>query len=305
MGAYEGTSVTRLQGIKESQSLTTKFTGAILSRVAGGGEQVTITRIDKGVVWNLDPKKKVYTESPIEPVKLGGKGEGQGAEKEKPTVRITKTEFKVKKTGASETINGFACEEYLVTWLMEMEDLETKEKTQTLMTTNLWTTPETAAIKKLQAEQAAFSNAYLKKIGMNVSGAEMKQLGMEALMSMSKASQKDIEKEFARFKTEMAKIKGYSIRTVVSWKVEGQGGNAPKAETAAPAEDEGITGGITGGIGGVFGGLKGAVTKKLIGEPKPPAGDAPFFSSMTEIKSINTDAIAGDAFDIPAGYTKK
>jgi len=299
MGAFEGDTVSRIQGVKMWESTATKFTGAILSRVAGGGEQIAITRIDKGVLWALDPKKKTYTESLIEPFKLGEMGDKEVG-KEKPKVRVAKAEFTVKKTGASETINAFPCEEYLITWLVEMENLETKAKTRDTMTTNLWTTPETAAIKKLQAEQAAFSKAYMKKIGINLSRTEMKQFGMEAFTAMSGAPQKDMEKEFNRFKNEMAKIKGYPIRTVVNWKVEGEGMTAPKAEPSAPEESQGIT----GGIGGVFGGLKGAISKKLIGESKP-AGEGPFFSSTVEVKAINTESIPADTFEVPSEYVKK
>ena len=302
MGAFEGTTQERLQGLKKSEETATKFTGAIMSRLASGSQQIVITRIDKGVVWNLDPKKQAYTETPIETFKPGEQaGKERTTATEKPKVRVTGSDFTVKKTGASETINGFACQEYLLTWMIEMEDLETKAKMKNTMLTNLWTTPETAAIKKLQAEEAAFAKAYLKKIGMTMTQSEMKQFGVEALMAMHGASAKDMEKAFVRVKTEMAKMKGYPIRTVITWEAQEQGSQtAAAAHKSEPIEAPNVSGGLSGLISGIMG----TVVKKAVGEPKP-AGDGPFFSSVTEIKGISTEPIAGSAFDIPSGYTKK
>ena len=118
MGAFEGATTRKYQGEKMWDSSSSKFTGAILSRFAGGSESATITRVDKGVYWILDPKNKTYVERPIEAFKRDETGK-EGQAQEKPRVRVTKSEFSVKKTGASETIKGFPCEEYLVTWLLE------------------------------------------------------------------------------------------------------------------------------------------------------------------------------------------
>lgn len=54
VGAFEGTAVSRIQGLKMAESTASRFTGAILSLLPGGGEKITIHRIDKGVVWDLD-----------------------------------------------------------------------------------------------------------------------------------------------------------------------------------------------------------------------------------------------------------
>jgi hypothetical protein len=62
MGASEGPLVKRYQGDKMYESTSTQFTGAVLSRISGGSEGVSITRVDKGVYWSLDPKNKTYSE---------------------------------------------------------------------------------------------------------------------------------------------------------------------------------------------------------------------------------------------------
>ncbi|MDH4267497.1 MAG: hypothetical protein OEW45_17860 [Deltaproteobacteria bacterium] len=301
-GATEGTTIRRYQANKMVESSSSKFTGAILSRLAGGSENINITRIDKGVYWSIDPKDRTYSESPIEAFQKKESSKERG-EKEKPSIRITKSEFSVKKTGASETINGFSCEEYLLTWLLEWEEIETKAKSRSTMTTNLWTTPETATMRKAQAEENAFHKAYAQKLGVSHSPEEAKQMGMAAFAAASGAPPEEIEKGLIRMKNEMSKIKGYPIRSVVSWNMESEKGGAAARE-AEPSSDS--TSGLPGNISGLLSGLKGRILQKK-GEEKPsPTGkDAPFFSGTTEVKSINIDSVPAEVFEIPAGYTRK
>ena len=303
MGAAEGTTVRRYLGEKMWESTTSKFTGAILSRVAGGSESVTITRIDKSVYWSLDPKKKIYSERPIEPFDKKDFTKEQG-DKEKPTVRITKSEFTVKKTGATETINGFPCEEYLLTWFMELENMETKEKSQSTMVTNLWTTPETATIRKVQQEEMAFHTALAKKVGLNVSPEEAKQFGMGAFAGLTGAPPEEVEKGLVRMKNEMAKVKGFTIRSVVNWSWEGDKAKAAQKETGGSAE---TASGPKEEVGKLISGFMGKLTQKKGEEKSSPGGEkgAPFFSNTMEVKALSTEGIAADVFEIPAGYEKK
>ena len=302
MGAAEGLTTHRYQGEKKWESGNLKFTGAILSRLAGSSETVTITRVDRGVYWNLDTKNRTYTETTIKPLKLEPEDKPSREEKpEKPATRITKSEFSVKKTGAAETINGFPCEEYLVTWLLEMEDLETKAISRSTMQTNLWTTPETAAIKKVQAEEQRFNQALAKKLASDISLEEAKQMGLAAIMSMSRATQEELKKGLVQVKNEMAKIKGYPIRTVISWNVEGDPREVGARKEAAREEPTDIS----SGVGGLISGLLGKAVQKKAEEKVAGDKGAPFFSSTLEVKALNTDSVPGGNFEIPAGYVKK
>jgi hypothetical protein len=303
MGAAEGVMIHRIQGEKKWDSSNLKFTGAVLSKLAGETETVTITRVDKGLTWALDTKKRSYSETPIKPLKMPAVEKPQREEKpEKPTVRITKSEFSVKKTGANETINGFPCEEYLVTWLLEMEDLETKALSHSTMMTNLWTTPETAVIRKVQSEEQRFNRALAKLLGTEMSTEEARQMGMAAMAAMSRASQEEIQKGLVRVKNEMAKIKGYPIRTVIHWNSEGQGREGGGREDAAKQEKPTE---LSGGLGGLVSGLLGKAVQKKTEEKMAGEKGAAFFSSTMEVKSLSADPVSEASFDIPAGYVKR
>ncbi len=308
-GAYEGTTITRLQGDKQIETSSIKFTGPVLSWVAGTSETTIITRIDKGVIWTLDTKKKAYVEEPLAGFDIkdldGGQDMGaddEADEEDKPQAKVTRSEFQVKKTGAKQSINGFACEKYLMTWLIELQDLETKEKTSNTMKTNLWTTPETPAIKKLQSEQKAFSQAYMKKLGIKVSPHEMQQFGMGAFAMASRASDEELAKGFEKFRKEMTKVKGFPIRTVVNWSVAGDRPAAPEPQE----KPGGIS--IPTGKDDLLGGLGGMVSKAVsqkASDSARPNTDAPFFSSTTEVKTISIDALPAGTFDIPSGYKRQ
>jgi len=178
-----------------------------------------------------------------------------------------------------------------------MEDVETKAKSRNTMTTILWTTPETSAIKNFQAEEEAFLKTSMKRFGIYVSSAELKQFGMGAFMNSNGASEEGMDKEFLKFKHEMAKVKGYPIRTVVNWQVDDEKASASKEKgtTSEDAIDP------FGGLSGVLGGLKSSATQKVISGISPEK-KAPFFSSTTEVKAIKIDSIPSDIFEIPSGY---
>ncbi len=303
MGSFEGATTRKYQGEKMWDSSSSKFTGAILSRIAGGSESATITRVDKGVYWILDPKNKTYTERSIEAFKKDETGK-ERQEQEKPSVRVTKSEFSVKKTGASETINGFPCEEYLVTWLLEMENIETKAKSRSTMTQNLWATPETATIRKVQAEERAFHKAYAQKLGLQISPEEAKQLGIETLAAMSGTSRQEIEKGFAKAREEMAKVKGYPIRTVVNWSMESEKSAVGEKEGSSSAESSSQT---PTSVGGFLSGLSKTITQKVMKDQSSGSGqkEGGSFSSTYEVKAIRADSIPADVFEIPPGYSKK
>jgi hypothetical protein len=302
MGEAEGTSIQRFQGEKKWESQATRFTGAILSRLVGESGTMTITRIDKGVAWTLDSKNRTYQENPLVPPKIKSE-EGETKEKKPPTARISKSEFSVKKTGSSETINGFPCEEYLITWLLEIEDLETKGKSRSTMVTDLWTTPETALIKKVREEEMVYNKALAKKMGMDLSPDEAKKMGLAAIGGLMKTSQEDMQKGLIRVKNEMSKIQGYPIRTTIHWSLEGEKGAKSGQEERPPERSSDRS----EGIGGLLSGLMGKMVQKKA-DDKGPGQDgkgAPFFSTTIEVKSLAVEPLSAEIFEIPSGYTKK
>lgn len=291
LGAFESNEKESIKGQRKFVASEKKMKSKLLGKFMGDGKSSVIYIVEKDTVYTLNHAKKTYTKRSISPPKEDEKGarseerysEESGGEEEEKT-RVVKNELKMKKTGEKKTINGFPCSEYLLTWLVETENIETKERSKSLMTGEFWTTPETKKIRQLKEDEGRFNRAYLKKLGVEMSPADMKRFGLSMLGAMAGSSGKDLGKE-------MSKMKGYPIVTSIKWETEKAGG-----------EEVGEEGGIDlkKGIGGFLGGLKKKAFKSRGKGEKKPA-----FESYVEIKSIDTGAVSGELFKVPAGYKER
>lgn len=312
MGGFESTTLSATSVTAQREETKMKFTGGFLGaiqKMAGFGDSVRITRLDRDVVWTLDPEKKTYTEEP-----LTARGErerpmpGQRPkDKSEPSdVVVTRNEFKVEKTGAKKTINGYPCEEYLVTWIVETRNQKTGETGKSVMTNRLWTTPETAEIRAAHAEEQAYARAYLKKLGLEMTPGEAQKF----LAGLTGLSEQEQQRALARLSAEMSKVQGYTIGSQLEWTAEGSGGGTTSGQPAGSGSGGGQPdiGKVMGELGKLFGGSSqpsGGSTGGSGGARVGQGGAAPLFSFYTEVKSLKVSPPAPARFEIPAGYTKK
>jgi hypothetical protein len=302
LGSIETTTKTEIKGLKKLEDATVKMTGGILGAMAGKPQrQVTVTRIDKDVIWDINHNDKIYTEMPIAfPEFSAEKMEMKEEQKEarKPEYEIIKSDFSVKTTGNKKSINKFSCSEYVANWVLDLMKIETKEKTRSTMTITLWTTPKNDVIKGLQSEENEFNKKFLAKLGSEVSPDEMKQFGTEFITSMFSMNQDDVNKKMVNLKDELQKIEGYPIVTEISWILEGDTAKPAKAEVTAEEEKE-----ETEKPSGLEGMLAKALTEKLEkGEKKETGKTEPAFYSYIEVKSIKLSEVPEKNFEVPEGY---
>jgi hypothetical protein len=297
IGASESAVVEKLSRLKKHETSSFKMTGSVggfLGKFAGDMGSDVITDIDKDVVQTLDHKKKAYTERPItlpkekeQPPARAEKGK-----EEKPKVRVVRNEISVKDTGEKKTINGFDCNRYVVTWLIETENIETGERSKTTMTNDLWNTPETREIRALQKEELEFAKAYMKKLGLSVSPEDARKFGMAAVAGMFGDDEQAVK----------TKIKGYPIVTAVTWEIESPEASRKAGGETVEKESEDID--LSGGVGGLLGGLaKKAAKKKAAERAKESAkGGQVLFDFYSEIKKIDVSSIPPSEFAVPSGY---
>jgi hypothetical protein len=291
MGSTEVNAVTQYQGDKRADDNTTKMVGGIMGALAGKPQtSVEITRLDKDVVWELNPPKKTYTERPIAlPAGTDTKAERKQSGPEQKPYKIVKSEIKVTKTGATKTINGFACTEYLITWEVVLEDTASKGRVTQVMTTDLWNTPLTDQLKKAQAIEAEFSKKLAQKLAVSLSPEEANQLGAGMLTSMYGLDAKETAGKLEEVGKEMAKVEGYPIVTEVKWQVKNDSAAAKKPE---PEPEPAPT---------TLGGL---IANRLAPKPTAPQDQGVLFSSYQEVKSVSLDAVPEATFEVPADYKK-
>ena len=265
--------------------------------VLRSGDFGEITDLPTLSVYRLDPKKKEYTVSPIKKLSEEMKGEEEEAEKptaEKPAesdLKIIRSEFKVEETGESQTINSFQATKYLITWIVEWQNVRTGEKGTNSLESVVWATPYTDLIVKAQEEEQKFFRAHMKAIGLDQNKLQQDVLGtnwMSILDGMNAAKGRPgTSSAIAKNANEMKKIKGYPVLidgkyTVISDRPQGE------------SEEEGSK--------GLFGGLaKKALKKKSSGEEaKEPA-----LTYHIEVLELSLADLADADFQVPADYKAK
>lgn len=313
MGAYEG-AMRRVVAKDRSRSENEmRFTGAVMKRLAGERDGVDIVRLDKDVVWTLNPAKKTYSEHPVAlppmPETKPTASDPAGGKNEKPTHRIKKSTFDVKKTGQKKDVNGFKTQETQLLATVEVEEIATGFVTTSRWDTRLWLAPWTADLKKASQEEAAFFKAYAAKLTGGQPGSPNKP-GMSGaqirmLLGLSEADADKMAKTFAQ---KAAALDGYPIVTDSSWFVD----EDPRAKAArkeqASAKDEGSSPQLSADPKAMAGNLMAGFAKKKMKERQEKAEQEregkPVFSVYSEIKSVSLAAAAPALFEVPAGFKK-
>lgn len=276
----------------------------------GSAKKAEITRLDKELFWYVDYAEDAYTEQSLADVKQqsqqqlkeleqgGGEGPAKESEDEKPTKRIVRNEVTVKRTGEKQEINGFNTEQYVITWLIETEDVETKEREVTVYTADEWNADANdAKLKALRAEQERFDRNLQRKLGMELSAQRAVQLGQAAVASALADTDADTRAEMEKIAKELEKVEGYPIRTLITIKTD----SAEAREESGGQDDSGSGGGL----------MDKAASKvfSFIGEKKDePKADAggmvEVFRSTFELKAVETKGLEADLFAPPKGFKR-
>jgi hypothetical protein len=308
------------------------YTGRFKTLVGKKPKQsVTITRLDRELVWSLEPQKKQYREMTFAEMKESmakAAREMEEAPQEAeaapgqagPDDRGMTFTVEVKKTGAKQEINGFACEQVIVTCVGKPEKPKPGEENAELrFVLDQWLTPAMPG----QDELGAFHRRLAKATGL-----EQQFTGMSA---MARGMYGNAMKEMA---AKFGDLEGYPVRSTFT--VEGQapaaaqaGGSADaekareqgeqeaagaeKAQDAAEAAAIGAQAAsgedAKGAVGGFLGRKLGQMAaKKAEAKAKAAAEggskDGPLFKVVTEVTSVSATPAAAASFDVPQGYKK-
>jgi hypothetical protein len=167
-----------------------------------------------------------------------------------------------------------------VTWVVDWENVRTGEKGTDKLTTDVWATPTTDAIKAALQEEMAFSQGYMKAIGLEIEQSQRDVLGtswLALLQGLDPAGGGAKFKDPGKFNKEMGKIKGYPIV------IDGKYMSAKQGGAAQPAQEEKKSGGLGGALG------KFAV--KALKKDKPADPNEPILAYYVEVQSLAPAAL--------------
>jgi hypothetical protein len=330
-GFGNGTTATTLTvaGDRSRSEEEFVYTGPLKTLAGKPRSTVSITRLDREVVWSLDPAKKQYTEMTFAEMRqmMAQAGEAmQGGRPQEPRDADMTFTVDVKRTGARQTLAGHACEQAIVTVVGKPAHPKKGEEAGGFtMTMDLWLARDLRA----NAEVVAYQRRMAEKLGLDPSlrgsagaaaamygnalremGEKMKGLEGYPLKStltiagppMSDEQRAQLEK--ARTDAAQQRAAGKAARE--------REDRQEQAQDAANLGEAAASGGnVKGALGSFLGKRLGKTVSKHAEErveasapSGPPAADGPLFKATTEVLSIASTPAASGAFDVPAGYQK-
>ncbi|MFQ6003131.1 MAG: hypothetical protein ACE5KJ_05230 [Candidatus Zixiibacteriota bacterium] len=288
-GGSETQTTVWLKGDKQKTITQTKFTGKLSKFMPKkAGQNVQITRLDKELIWNIDPDKKKYTETSFEEMKKMYEvmeeaiPEAESLETEEEMVPEPKVEVSV--SGKKKKIGGYPCEQVIVKMTMEGEDEESGEKQTFIITNEMWLTKDFPAQKEIKE----FENKMSQKLGME-------QGYGEDILSAFTQFRIDID----QLSDEMKKVEGFPILQTITMEAEGE---KMKAETESSLEEEEEEGEEDIEEKALKGLAKGLFGKK---EKEKKKEGSIILSITTEVTEVKTGKINDSEFEVPAGFEKE
>jgi hypothetical protein len=285
MGGMMSMEMTGTDNVKSDRSyneVTTKMTGGMMTMLGKDKpkETVSITRLDKGVVWDVDPEKKSYTEKTLESMKAKLEDAKEESKDEKSESDYIWT-VDVKTVDQRQNINGFDCKEVIGTATGVKKD--TKADT-IFITFDQWMANNVPGTTEMET----YHKNYAKAIGADEMMAD-KNMG-EML--------KNYGGQFEALAVKMSEAGGYPIK--MTMRVENAGKPGLEGEKAEESQEKNKS--MTEMMGKMFGKKKEANTEK---KEESKNGRMTSFSFTNEVLSIEVKPVGDSQFEVPTGYKKK
>lgn len=280
--------------------------GIMAKTVLRPGHTAKAVSLDNQTIMHVNHNKQTFRMFPLEQIdweEHEGAGqterENYEEEREESNIRIIKNEFTVHKTGKNKTINKFPSNEFLITWVVVWEDVDSGDKGTDSLSTHVWTTQLNAEMKKAQQEEMEFNLKYAKKIGIDIDEQSSEMLGtqwMNMFRALNPGANRDYNTDSEKWKSELQKIKGYPVLTngkYYALRIEQK--EEPEEEVK---EDKPDYRNPTK--------LFGSIMKKSFGKKKTKKSGSKRvadFTYRTELIKLENASVPAASFQPPAGYT--
>jgi len=296
--------VTYIQGDARRTETNFQFTGSLMKHLSPKGTQIEITRLDKKVFWRFNEKDKKYTEMTFAEYKeMLEKGQADLAsmsqspsdnaqqEKTESEYEWQEPKVEVKKTGDKQNLNGFACDNYLLTVTTIGKHKQTGIQDTMLYKTDLWNIPSMPNAMKIAAE---FDQKLLTELGINPSAIP----GFSQLAAQFKEQTEPMMKE-------LKKIEGYPIKTDMSFIMTTHAMQAQQASSGEAQKDDKQVAldDLKGSLGGMLG--KKLAKKAAASAEKKKSSTKELYQATSEVKAIHAKDIDAAMFEVPANYKLK
>jgi hypothetical protein len=303
-----GKSVQTISGERSRTESDLQFESGMMRMLArgAGGQSIEIVQLGSDTIYELNPKKKTYTETTFAARRAKFEQvtaklqEGQAAQR-KATSGVDESQCEwgparsdVKRSGEKAQIAGFTAEHVVITAAQPCRDRSTGAVCEFGLTLDQWLAPDF----QNSAETLSYQKAYAEKLGFTAATSRDFSERAQSMFS----GYKDI---WAQIAAKMKDIKGYPVKSGF-----GLGVGGPQCQQAQQARSGAAAGGGAPGLGGALGGALGGLLggKKAQPSASPPPvsanGLVNLMSISSELVAVSHDPAPAQAFEVPAGYRK-
>jgi len=277
MGTMDIETITVLKGEKQKQETSTKFTGAMAQYMPEieKQKQITVTRLDKKLVWNIDMVENTYTQMTFDEMKKMMGMAMADTEKAAEEDVEAKVKFDVKKSGQKKKISGYECEEFIIKMVGEGTDAVSGESQEFEVETHLWVSTQVKGYDQIENFQ--------KKMAEKMGWEEGYSTGL-----MQSVSQYGIETE--ELAKKMSEIKGFPMMTVVKMRARGEVAKELDEEKAEQKE-------------AIQEAMK--MLGKEMKRAEDPKEEGVLFMMTTEVTDIQIKSVDDSEFELPKGLKKQ
>ena len=289
--------------------------------LAGGGKprnSAEIVRLDRDVMWSLDPEKKEYSElSFAEMREMMAQASAEAAKSERKSDVEMTYKVDVQRTGKKEKVNGFDAENYLVTVTATAKDAKSGDAAAYTMKMDQWLSTQVPG----QAEATAYFRKFAEKMGLDPQMRQMSGLLAQYGDALKQAADK------------LKDLKGYPVRSTVTMLMGPEATpeqqaqmNKARAEAKQAQAEEKVkkeakeddqakadaagslaSGNVGGAIGGFLGRKLGKAAEKKAEASTSSQGSGSGtpggLTITTDVLSVTTGA-AAVGFDVPSDFKK-
>lgn len=311
-----GTVVATVSGDRARTDSDLKMESRML-RMFAGGSSTEIVRLDEEKVYQLDMKKKTYTETTFAEQRaameesMAQMREAQSPQQGASGIDESECEWSeptatVNRTGEKTTIAGYDAERMTVTASQSCADPDSEQVCTFNLVLDQWLAPDFQAA----AEVTEYYQSYAGKLGLDVAQSPEFSQRLETIFG----SYQGIWSEIA---SSMEEAEGYPVRSKVSLAVGGpQCQTAQDVQSAKQESQPGVGEAVGSALGGALGGIFGrrrdqaareekaaeAATAAPEDDPTLPEGTVRLMSVSSELVSVSNDDVPVDTFEIPAGF---
>jgi hypothetical protein len=307
MANMNGKTVTTIAGQRARTESDLQMQSRLVRMFAQDGPTAQIVRLDEDKVYELQLKKKRYTETSLadhraqlqQALEQQRQAQAQqqqtGSGVDESQCEWLPPKVDVVRTGEKGTFAGFDAERVTVSAVQSCKVKDSDQVCDFGLSLDQWVAPQFEG----DAEAVAYQRAYAEQMGLTAYQSRDLAERAEAMFGRYK----DL---WAELGTKMGDIKGYPVKSSFGFGMGGPQCQDPKQADQPAASPGDIAGQIGGAIGGLFGKKKDKAAERAAAPEAStlPNGLTPLMVLTSELVSVSRASVSPQAFEIPADFQK-